>query len=226
MKYLFIALFFIYCSAASSTGHAPVATSSECEQIYTEIGLQGTVNYKAFEQAYKGYKEIKGIKKSIITLVDFSKPSTEERFYVLDLESRKMLFCSHVAHGRNSGDNFATSFSNKVGSNKSSLGFYLTENTYDGSNGYSLVLNGLEKGINDRAKQRAVVIHGASYCNPDFLEREGRLGRSFGCPALPESLNDSIIDTIKDGSLLYIYAGNPDYISQSTVLLNYNDVSL
>lgn len=220
-KYLLLTSIFVCCYTVSSTQTSEASALSECEQVYHDIGLQGIVNYEAFEQAYKGYKaieEIEMIKKSIITLVDFSKPSTEKRLYVLDIESKEMLFCSHVAHGRNSGGIFATSFSNKVGSYKSSLGFYLTENTYEGSNGYSLIINGLEKGINDKAKERAVVIHGAPYCNPDFIENTGRLGRSYGCPALPESVNAEIIDTIKDGSLLYIFANNNDYLSHSTLL--------
>lgn len=226
LLYFIFTLILVCYSPASNTEPAAVTVSSECEQLFSSMGLEGTVSYKAFEQAYEGYTKIEGIKKHIVTLIDFSKPSTEKRLYVLDMEHRRMLFSSHVAHGRNSGDNFATSFSNKEGSFKSSLGFYLTENTYQGRNGYSLVLNGLEKGINDKAKERAIVIHGAAYCNPNFIGSAGRLGRSFGCPALPEALNAVIINTIKEGSLLYIYADDHDYLAQSPILSNRRMASL
>lgn len=194
-----------------------VEAKSECRQLYEDMGLEGTVDYTAFEQAYEGYSEIEDRTKDIITLIDFTKPSTEERLYILDVSNRRMVLKSHVAHGRNSGDNYATSFSNVSGSHKSSLGFYLTGSTYQGRNGYSLLLNGLEKGINDRARERAIVIHAATYANPSVASR-GRLGRSFGCPALPETVNRTVIDLIKDGSVLYIYANDNNYLSQSTYL--------
>src|SRR5699024_11501015 len=125
---------------------------------------------------------------------------------------------SVVAHGKNSGGNYATAFSNVNGSHQSSLGFYVTENTYQGGNGYSLVLNGLEAGINDLAKQRAIVIHGAAYANESFIKGMGRLGRSFGCPALPQDVNGPIINTIKDGTHLYIHADDTNYLAMSKVL--------
>lgn len=185
-------------------------------QLFTEMELEHTINFVAFQEAVMGYNKIKKRKKDIITLIDFTKPSSEERFYVLDMRHKKILFTSVVSHGRNSGGLYATSFSNKNGSYQSSLGFFLTENTYQGRNGYSLVLNGLEKGINDRAKERAIVIHGASYSNPSVIASSGRLGRSLGCPALPQKVSRHIINTIKDGSLLYIYANNHSYLAQSS----------
>lgn len=192
---------------------------SGCQKLYKEIDLENIVDYNAFEQAIVGYNQIKPKTKGILTLIDFSKPSTEKRLFVIDINHKKLLFASHVAHGKNSGGNYATSFSNKTGSHKSSLGFYLTENTYWGNNGYSLRLNGLEKGINDNAIQRAIVIHGADYADPSKIEESGgRLGRSFGCPALPFAVNNIIINTIKGGSLLYIYADNKSYMAQSHIL--------
>lgn len=127
-----------------------------------------------------------------------------------------MLFSSLVAHGKNSGEMYATSFSNENGSLKSSLGFYLTESTYQGSNGYSLILNGLEKGINDHARERAIVMHGADYADPSVISGGRRLGRSFGCPAVPRALSRPIIDAIKGGSVMFIYAETPDYLAQSS----------
>lgn len=191
---------------------------SSCRQLYQEMQLDGVVNFEAFKQAITGYHKIEDKTKEILTLVDFSKPSTEERFYVFDMRHKKLLFSSLVSHGKNSGGNYATSFSNENGSLKSSLGFFLTENTYQGKNGYSLVLNGLEKGINDRAKERAIVIHGAAYSNPSVIASSGRLGRSFGCPALPQAVSKPIINTIKGGSLLFIYANNKNYLAYSPIL--------
>lgn len=182
------------------------------------MGLEGMVNWRAFRQAVVGYDKIENRKRDILTLIDFSRPSTEERLYVFDMKQRKMLFSSVVSHGKNSGENYATSFSNEYGSYKSSLGFYLTESTYQGKNGYSLVLNGLEKGINDRARERAIVMHGAAYADPSAVGKGGRLGRSFGCPAVPQKLSRPIIDTIKGGSVIYIYAETPDYLVHSSVL--------
>ena len=152
-------------------------------------------------------------------MIDFTKPSTEKRLFVFDMEQKKMLYSSVVSHGKNSGENYATSFSNEVGSYKSSLGFYLTGNTYQGRNGYSLLLDGLEKGINDRARERAIVVHGAAYANPSVC-KSGRLGRSFGCPALPQALTKPIINTIKGGSVLFIYANNKEYMAKSSILPN------
>jgi hypothetical protein len=194
---------------------------SDTEQLYAYLGLEGKVSFRAFKQAVAGYEKIE-VKKPILTLIDFSKPSTEERFYVIDMEKRKILFKSHVSHGRNSGANYTTSFSNEKGSHQSSLGFFLTENTYQGGNGLSLVLHGLEKGINDNAKARYVVIHGADYVNPRQARVAGRLGRSFGCPALPRELTRPIIETIKNGSLIYAYSAshNERYLQKSSILGN------
>lgn len=205
-------------SSTSLPADPSVAIQTECRKLYTDMGLEDIVNYTAFEQIIIGCKTIERPNKDIITLIDFTKPSTEERLYVMDLRHKKLLFSSVVAHGKNSGGNYATSFSNISGSYKSSLGFYVTENTYQGKNGYSLILNGLEKGINDKAKERAIVVHGAAYANPSVAASGGRLGRSFGCPALPQSLTKPIINTIKNGTLLFIYANDKGYLASSTIL--------
>lgn len=194
---------------------------SRHEQLFHEMHLDSIVNYTAFEQAVVGYERIQEKKRPVLTLIDFSKPSTEKRLYVFDMNAKKLLFTSVVAHGKNSGDKYATSFSNKNGSHKSSLGFYLTGGTYQGSNGYSLILDGLEKGVNDQARRRAIVIHGADYANPE-VAKCGRLGRSFGCPALPRALTRPIIDAIKGGSVLFIYAEKQDYLAQSSILQNHD----
>lgn len=195
---------------------------SACCEMYAGMGLEGIVDFAVFEKAYQGYYKIADRKKNIITLIDFTKPSTVERLYVLDMERRKLLFRSHVSHGRNSGENYATSFSNENGSHKSSLGFYLTGGTYQGKNGYSMLLYGLEKGINDKARERSIVVHGAAYADPSVISPGGRLGRSFGCPALPEALTGAIIDAIKGGTVLFIYANDRQYLSQSTFITQSN----
>lgn len=195
-----------------------VQVSSEAEKLYSAINLKGIVKFEAFEQAFHGYHQLPIRNKDIMTIIDFTLPSTEKRMYVIDMKAKKLLFHNIVSHGRNSGEKYATSFSNRHGSYQSSLGFYVTENTYQGGNGYSLVLNGLERGINDQAKARAVVIHGADYCSQDIINKTGRLGRSYGCPALPREINGPIINTIKNGTMLYIYADNKDYMASSKVI--------
>ena len=191
----------------ASDSPTPVSELAAGEQLFEEMELGGIVNFIAFRQAVAGYNRIKEKSKPILTLIDFSKPSTEKRFFVFDMEKKQLLFSSVVSHGRNSGGNYATSFSNQNGSYKSSLGFYLTENTYQGGNG------------NDKAKERSIVVHGASYANPT-VAASGRLGRSLGCPALPTKLAKPIINTIKDGSVMFIYANNSSYLAQSDILKN------
>lgn len=199
-----------------SLSTAPVSTL-EHRLLYERMELQNVMDYQAFEQACKGYSRIER-GKNILAVIDFTKPSTEERLYVLDLDKEELLYTSHVSHGQKSGEKYATSFSNVSGSHQSSLGFYLTDKTYIGGSGYSLLLNGLEEGFNDRARSRAVVIHGASYSDPRVIASTGRLGRSHGCPALPPALTRPIIDVIKEGAVLYIYAGNRHYEQQSRLL--------
>lgn len=199
--------------------HAALANKTEVyATLYRSMQLEGAVNWKAFLQAVEGYYKIENRRRDVLTLIDFSRPSTAKRLFVFDMKQRKVLFSSVVSHGRNSGDTYATSFSNEYGSYKSSLGFYLTESTYQGKNGYSLILNGLERGINDRARERAIVMHGAAYADPSVLAGGGRLGRSLGCPAVPQKLSRPIIDAIKGGSVMYIYAETPDYLAHSSIL--------
>jgi hypothetical protein len=196
-----------------------ISSVSEIYQLYIDMKLENVISYDIFQKAYDGYKKINS-KKELLTVVDFTKPSTQERMFVLDIKQRKIIFSTHVSHGRNSGGNYATSFSNKNGSYQSSLGFYLTEGTYNGKNGYSLVLHGLEKGINDKAKERAIVIHGAAYANPSAAKTNGRLGRSLGCPALPQKVSKQVINAMKGGSVLFIYANDKNYLSRSIYLNN------
>ncbi len=187
--------------------------------IYDSLHVDSILNYQAFEEAMYGYESMQHrTKKELITVIDFTLPSTEKRLYVIDLKNKKLLHHSVVAHGRNTGENYATNFSNRHGSFQSSLGFYVTAETYQGGNGYSLRLDGLEKGINDQARARAIVMHGADYCDVNLAKSMGRLGRSYGCPALPREINAAVINTIKGGSMMYIYANNKNYMASSNIL--------
>ncbi|PTN07865.1 L,D-transpeptidase-like protein [Mangrovibacterium marinum] len=172
---------------------------------YSALKLNNRLPYPVFARAVKGLDQFHFNNKKVLTIIDYSRPSTEKRLFVLDLSQNKVLFESLVAHGKNSGMDYATQFSNKPQSLKSSPGFYATAETYQGKHGYSLRLDGLEKGVNDHARQRAIVMHSAAYVSEQFIQSTGRLGRSWGCPALPDKLNKDIIDCIKNGTCLYIY---------------------
>lgn len=182
---------------------------------------EGKFSYEAFEYAMLGRQYILDhhsvSKPHILTIVDFSKPSTEDRFFVLDLESNYILYSSLTAHGKNSGENMATHFSNRSSSYQSSLGFYLTAETYFGSKGFSLKLDGIEPDINSKARERGIVVHAAPYVSRSFGQQHGRMGRSQGCPALPTELNRPIIQTIASGSIFFIYAPDQGYFQTSKI---------
>jgi len=205
-------------------GFGPVKNYSHFESadirlLYQECGLDSILSFDAFRLAMIGMGKIEEIKnKKIITIIDFSKLSTQERFFVVDLQNRRVLYKSLVAHGKNSGENMANSYSNDSESLKSSLGFFLTAETYSGKHGYSLKLDGLEPGINDNARQRAIVIHGAGYVSESYAKQNGRLGRSWGCPALPIDSSKEIIDQISEGSCLFIYGDDREYLKASRIL--------
>ena len=188
-------LFFLVCCYHVTKGNpdSAVKISTDSRRLYHELNLKDVVGFPAFEEALKGFRQFEQ-ERAILTLIDFTKPSTEQRLCVIDLQEQQTLFKSHVSH--------------QPQSFKSSLGFFRTGDTYYGKNGYSLILEGLEKGKNDKAKERAIVMHGAKYADPAVIKKQGRLGRSLGCPALPPAVSREIINTIKDGALLYIH-GNP-----------------
>jgi hypothetical protein len=182
-----------------------------------ELGL----SEKAFEYAYKGYEllENKGTLKNpgILTICDFTKSSSEKRMYIIDVANYKTLMNTYVAHGKNSGGEYARKFSNKPKSLSSSLGFFITQNIYVGKHGLSLKLEGLEAGFNDNAGKRAVVIHGASYIGEN-CQHSQLMGRSYGCPAVPKMEAPKIIDLIKDGTCLFIYHPSASYLHGSKIL--------
>lgn len=153
-----------------------------------------------------------------LTVIDYSRPSTEKRLWVFDLRSRRLLYQELVAHGQGSGENMAVTFSNNTDSHRSSLGLFVTGDPYVGKNGYSLRLDGLEDGINDRARERGIVMHGAPYVSADFAQLHGRLGRSWGCPALREPVARDVIDRVKGGGLLFVYYPDPEWLESSKYL--------
>ena len=149
-----------------------------------------------------------------LAVIDYSRPSTEKRLWVLDVEREALLFHEHVTHGSGTGENTARRFSNVEGSYATSLGLFRTAETYMGGNGYSLRMDGLDPGFNDAARQRAIVIHGAWYANPDLIARQGRLGRSQGCPALREGVARTVIDTLKHQQLVFSYADDAQFLQR------------
>jgi len=195
----------------------------EMELIYDslQLGKRG-LNKEAFNYAYTGYKKLeeegKLNKEGLITICDFSQSSKRKRLYLIDLNECKLLLNTYVAHGRNSGGEYARKFSNKPESLQSSLGFYRTETTYWGGHGLALTLSGLEPGFNDKAERRKIVLHGSQYIGDNYRRWGKFMGRSFGCPAVPMKLSKTLINTIKDGSCLFIYHPSKNYLKGSKIL--------
>jgi hypothetical protein len=213
-------LIMIFVFGMIGVGNKPAKENIDIHQLWSDCKLEQMISYEVFKTAILGCQQIDNLyKKNLVTIIDFSKPSTEKRFFVIDLENKRLIYKCFVAHGKNSGDNYAKSFSNQPGSLKSSLGFFLTAETYYGDHGYSLRLEGLEKSINDNARAREIVIHGAEYVSEEFIKKFGRLGRSWGCPALPVEISKEIIDKISGGSCLFIY-GDDIYFRENSVFLN------
>ena len=187
-------------------------------RFYEDAGLEAAgLSLEVFNKAMVGYLNLKkaGLlsSKHILTVADFDQPSTQKRFWVIDIDARKLLFNSLVAHGKNSGNDLAEAFSNVPESEMSSLGFYVTQGTYTGKHGLSLKIEGMDKNFNSNASKRCVVVHGADYVSEDFIRQHGRLGRSQGCPALPMENYAEIIDTIKDKTVLYLHAAGAGFYS-------------
>ena len=197
-----------------------VATASS---IYEEMDLEDSgLSRKAFEYAWTGYYKLKkkGLlhRTGILSICDFSQSSSNQRMYVIDVRNRRLLYRTYVAHGINSGEEFASSFSNREESCKSSLGFYITTRTYTGMNGLSLRIEGVDKGFNDNASRRNIVIHGASYVSLRILHKYGVMGTTFGCPAIPDEMSSQIIPVVKNGSCFFIYYPSKKYLAHSPVL--------
>jgi L,D-transpeptidase catalytic domain len=198
-------------------------STMKIESVYSSLHANNKAlpKMESFTNALNGFYRLKAkglVKKNILTLIDFSLSSTSKRLWVIDLSTNTVLINTFVSHGMKSGLEYATSFSNTEQSNKSSLGFYATGESYIGKHGLSLRLDGLEKGINDRARGRDIVVHGAYYSSPKILKSQGYLGRSQGCPAIPSELSKEIINTIKNKSCLFIYHPSRNYKTISKLI--------
>jgi hypothetical protein len=199
------------------------SADAEMEMIYDSLQLKKLgLNKDAFKYAYTGYKKLeeegKLNKEGLITICDFTQSSKRKRLYLIDLNEYRLLLNTYVAHGKNSGGEYAKKFSNRPESLQSSLGFYKTKRTYYGGHGLALTLSGLEPGFNDKAERRKIVLHGSQYIGDNY-KRWGRyMGRSFGCPAVPMKQSKKIINAIKDGSCLFIYHPNKNYLTGSKIL--------
>lgn len=232
-RYLFLVLIFIL-STFLYFSNAQTGLSKErqlalkkaelnIKELYSELNAaQYDLSFTAFRYAYIGYQTMKKQhrlnNKELFSIIDFTKDCNSKRFYTIDLEKMKIVYYTYVAHGKKSGERMATSFSDVVESNKSSIGFYITGSTYNGGNGYSLILHGDEKGYNSNLAKRSVVVHAADYANEDYIARNGRMGRSLGCPALPENIYKQVIETIKEKTMIFAYYNDAKYLKTSKYL--------
>lgn len=209
MKLKLIPLFFfIYLTTFSSTS-----------SLYKTLNLKDKMNYSVFKNAMKGTTKIKSNGSNFLTIIDFTKPSSEPRFSVIDLKNKKLLYYTYVSHGKNSGKLLATKFSNAPNSFQSSLGFFVTDKQpYVGNFGYSLRLRGLENKFNSNAYSRAIVIHGAEYASKKYIDQMGFLGRTLGCPAIPSEISKEVIDLLSDNSIVFIAGNDQKYLEQSTFI--------
>ncbi len=216
-----VSVFLLLLALTSFKAGSPMSKNEPIVSV-ENLSVKLNVNSKAIELAIKGYEKLKQLgqlnNQRYLTIADMSKASSEPRLFIIDMEKQVLVLQTFVAHGRNSGILFAKNFSNKIGSFQSSLGFYITGSAYQGKHGKSLVLKGVESGINDNAEQRAIVLHGAAYANKGFVNQQGYLGRSLGCPAVPEKEVESIIKTIQGASCLFVYAADNSYLKKSNLI--------
>lgn len=222
---LFFALTYQLLMVKQVSAHT-VVSATDVERyianIYGQFDFKGSekLSYDVFEKAYKGYMNLRNAgklnkNKDLLTVVDFTKSSTKKRMWVFDLKTQKLLINDYVAHGQGSGEEFATVFSNTENSHQSSLGFYVTGEIYNGEHGASLRLHGMDNGYNSAAFDRAIVVHGADYVCTDFIRAQNRLGRSWGCPAVSNQVVKKLINTVENGTCLFIYAADKKYLAKA-----------
>ncbi|QNE67164.1 murein L,D-transpeptidase catalytic domain family protein [Fusobacterium hwasookii] len=190
----------------------------DVKSVYDSLNIKDKIDYSIFQKAYLGYVQIQNKNPVVLIIIDYTKPSNEERFYVLDLNKKKLVYSTRVAHSKNSGLEIPLEFSDDPNSYQSSLGFFVTLGEYNGAYGYSLRLKGLEENVNANAEDRAIVIHGGDIVEDEYINKFGFAGRSLGCPVLPYSLTRQIIDFIKHGRVLFIYGNDEQYIDDSLYL--------
>ena len=203
---------------ATETDNKPQKVTLDVKSVYDSLNIKGKIDYSIFQKAYLGYVQIPNKNPGVLVIIDYSKPSNEERFYVLDLNKKKLVYSTRVAHSKNSGLEIPLEFSDDPNSYQSSLGFFLTLGEYNGAYGYSLRLKGLEENINANAESRAIVIHGGNIVDDEYIKKYGFAGRSLGCPVLPATLTKEIVNYIKHGRVLFIYGNDEEYIEESLYL--------
>ena len=202
----------------AETDNKPQKVTLDVKSVYDSLNIKGKIDYSIFQKAYLGYVQIPNKNPGVLVIIDYTKPSNEERFYVLDLNKKKLVYSTRVAHSKNSGLEIPLEFSDDPNSYQSSLGFFLTLGEYNGAYGYSLRLKGLEENINANAESRAIVIHGGDIVNDEYIKKYGFAGRSLGCPVLPAALTKEIVNYIKHGRVLFIYGNDEEYIEESYYL--------
>ena len=202
----------------TETDIKPQKVILDVKSVYDSLNIKGKIDYSIFQKAYLGYVQIPNKNPGVLVIIDYSKPSNEERFYVLDLNKKKLVYSTRVAHSKNSGLEIPLEFSDDPNSYQSSLGFFLTLGEYNGAYGYSLRLKGLEENINANAESRAIVIHGGNIVDDEYIKKFGFAGRSLGCPVLPSALTKEIVNYIKHGRVLFIYGNDEEYIEESLYL--------
>ena len=202
----------------AETDNKPQKVTLDVKSVYDSLNIKGKIDYSIFQKAYLGYVQIPNKNPGVLVIIDYSKPSNEERFYVLDLNKKKLVYSTRVAHSKNSGLEIPLEFSDDPNSYQSSLGFFLTLGEYNGAYGYSLRLKGLEENINANAESRAIVIHGGDIVDDEYIKKYGFAGRSLGCPVLPAALTKEIVNYIKHGRVLFIYGNDEEYIEESLYL--------
>ena len=203
---------------ATETDNKPQKVTLDVKSVYDSLNIKGKIDYSIFQKAYLGYVQIPNKNPGVLVIIDYTKPSNEERFYVLDLNKKKLVYSTRVAHSKNSGLEIPLEFSDDPNSYQSSLGFFLTLGEYNGAYGYSLRLKGLEENINANAESRAIVIHGGDIVDDEYIKKFGFAGRSLGCPVLPTALTKEIVNYIKHGRVLFIYGNDEEYIEESLYL--------
>ena len=202
----------------TETDIKPQKVILDVKSVYDSLNIKGKIDYSIFQKAYLGYVQIPNKNPGVLVIIDYTKPSNEERFYVLDLNKKKLVYSTRVAHSKNSGLEIPLEFSDDPNSYQSSLGFFLTLGEYNGAYGYSLRLKGLEENINANAESRAIVIHGGNIVDDEYIKKFGFAGRSLGCPVLPAALTKEIVNYIKHGRVLFIYGNDEEYIEESYYL--------
>jgi hypothetical protein len=205
----------LFCVPLAATAEGPNGLLRDLARIAPELNQQALRHALAAMQCAVNHGADPAHR---LAVIDYSRPSTERRLWIFDLQRKRLLLRDFVAHGRQSGENFAQTFSNRLGSNQTSLGLFRTAESYRGKHGYSLRMDGLEPGLNNLARERAIVIHGAAYVSPSLVQSQGRIGRSLGCPAVRPEVARMVVDQLKGGQFLFAWHSDQRWLQDSAYL--------